>query len=110
MRTSFPGSTLATYDPETTNGFEGRLPGTVSLLGYGVLYLDQQLLDFPPIIPSLVTATTPLPTIPLTTISIRIADIRDFGPSAIGTTAADSYNKLRSIIGPERSSPFSSGR
>lgn len=103
MRASFPGSTLANFDPETTDGYEGRLPGTVSLLGYGALYIDQQRLDYPPLVPILATATTPLPTVSLTTVNNRVRDILDYGATAIGTTEVECYNNLRAILGPERS-------
>lgn len=107
MRASFPGSILAKFDSETTNGYEGRLPGTVSLLGYGALYIDQQQAAYPPLVPVLATATTPPPTVPLTTINNRVRDIIDYGAIAIGTTDVECYNNLRAILGPETNNQLS---
>jgi hypothetical protein len=100
----FPGSTLAKFDPEATSGYEGRTPGTVSAIGYGALYLDQQYSENPPPIPHLVTSLDAMPQITNFSLAVgdRIADIQDFGISVMGTTDADFYNKLRAIIGPER--------
>jgi hypothetical protein len=72
------------------------------VLGYGALYLDQQRSDNPPAVPVLATSSNAFPQFSPFTLSTRIADIQGSGPSVIGTTVADCYNKLRAIIGPER--------
>src|ERR1700737_836513 len=104
-RGTVPGSTLSLTDAEAINGFHGRLPGTVSLIGYGNLYLDQQRVGNPLPVPVLASTLTAPPILPFATTSDRLANIRDFGANAIGITESGSYQKLREILGPERYIP-----
>ena len=108
--TAFPGTTLLDRDPEVADGYDGRLPGTLSISGYDSAYFDQQCRASIRYRPVVYTDLTAPPTIPFQTAMTRLADFRDFGVSTIGHTPAVTYQKLRALLGPDRCLPNSLGQ
>jgi hypothetical protein len=95
-----PGNTLLETDVEIAENYLGRLPGTVSVLGYAQEYLQQQRVSRPRLVP-IMQSTTILPIRPArATIQTRLTDLRSQG---LFLTEREQYIKLRELLGPDRS-------
>jgi hypothetical protein len=96
----FPGTTFLELDPEARQGFDGRIPGTVSLTGYHCLFLDEQFLARNGPLQIVYTTEGTPPDCTYTAALNRMLDIQQFGPTtALGNTADSLYKSLNNLFG-----------
>jgi hypothetical protein len=99
LKVDIPGYTLLETDVEIASNYFGRLPGTVSALGYAQEYLHQQRVSRQRIPPVLQTAVN-LPIRPArAVIQSRLTSLRGQG---LFQTEREQYTELRKLLGPDR--------